>query len=174
MNVHVSFQSVLCEISSIVFFLATQVLDKMDKLYKQIQLLPDKPENYSDPKNVYQLPFPSVNATPRRFSLSDDEEFSDMGRECFVKVWPEEFLEVQLNSLYRQVIYVYGGKGFGKSHILAAFACLLIRRNHPVVYIPDCRGMLRNPLRHLVRSASLSFLHPQSVKVLRDAILLGH
>ena len=131
-------------------------------------------KNYSDPKDVCRLPFPSVNATPRRFSLSDDEEFSDMGRECFVKVWPEEFLEVQLNSLYRQVIYVYGGKGFGKSHILAAFACLLIRRNHPVVYIPDCRGMLRNPLRHLVRSASLSFLHPQSVKVLRDAILLGH
>ena len=163
MNVHVSFQSVLCEISSIVFFLATQVLDKMDKLYKQIQLLPDKPENYSDPKNVYQLPFPSVNATPRHFSLSDDETFSYMGRECFIKVW-EEFLKVLFNPLYRQAIYVYGGKGFGKSHIFAALACLLIRQNYPVVYIPDCRGMLCNPLRYLVTAFRFAFISSPSIR----------
>jgi hypothetical protein len=122
------------------FFLGTE--EKMEN--EQIQLLSEEPGNYSNPKEVYQLPFPSVNPIPRRFSPSDNKKISYMGRECFEEVW-EKFLEVELEPDYRQAIYVYGGKGYGKSHVFAALACLLVRKGYPVIYIPDCRGMLRSP-----------------------------
>src|SRR5262249_13032668 len=58
---------------------------------------------------------------------------------------------------YRQAIYAYGSRGFGKSHILLALACLLVRKGHKVVYIPDCGQMLRNPLAYLRKAVAFAF-----------------
>ena len=47
--------------------------------------------------------------------------------------------------------------GYGKSHILAALACLLIRKGERVVYIPDWRAMLRRPLTYLQHAFLMAF-----------------
>ena len=39
-------------------------------------------------------------------------------------------------------LYLYGTFGSGKSHILAALACKLIREGERVVYVPDCATLL--------------------------------
>jgi hypothetical protein len=49
----------------------------------------------------------------------------------------------------RRAIYVYGTRGYGKSHMLAALACLLVRQGERVVYLPDCFAMLHDPLEYL-------------------------
>ena len=44
---------------------------------------------------------------------------------------------------------VYETWGCGKSHILVALACLLVRQGKQVVYLPNCFMMLLDPLQHL-------------------------
>jgi DNA replication protein DnaC len=79
-----------------------------------------------------------------------------MGRERFARSL-KAFSIVQGNSFQRQAVYVYGGKGYGKSYILAALACLLVRTGTRVVYIPDCRAWLLNPLSYLRSCHRLRF-----------------
>src|SRR5258705_9920619 len=120
----------------------------MKELYERIYMLSEEPTKYSDPNEVFDLPFPSVNQIPPRFSLLDECKISFMGRECFSQVW-KTFGIVKNNPRQRQAIYLFGGKGLGKSHILAALACLLVRKGTQVVYLPDCRAWLFDPLSYL-------------------------
>jgi hypothetical protein len=146
---------VVCEIPSIIFPLD---LEEMETLYEQIHMLSEDPTKYSDPNEVFDLPFPSMNEIPSRFSLLDNSRFSYMGRECFSQVW-ETYGIVKDNSRQRQAIYLYGSKGGGKSYILAALACLLVRTGTPVVYIPDCRAMLLDPLNYLQTAILFAFVN---------------
>ena len=98
----------------------------MEKFNERIHMLSGEPTKYSDPNAVFELPFPSVNQIPPRFSLLNEGWISYMGRECFNWVF-EAFSLVWDNLLQHQVVYIYGGKGFGKSYILATLACLLVR-----------------------------------------------
>jgi len=130
----------------------------METLYEQIHMLSENPTKYSDPNEVFDLPFPSMNKIPPRFSLLDNSRFSYMGRECFSQVW-EAYGIVKHNSRQHQAIYLYGSKGGGKSYILAALACLLVRTGTPVVYIPDCRAMLLDPLNYLKMAILFAFVN---------------
>jgi hypothetical protein len=58
---------------------------------------------------------------------------------------------------HKRAIYVYGTIGYGKSHILAALACLLIRRGHRVLYFPDCRAACASWLDYLQRALLFAF-----------------
>lgn len=44
-----------------------------------------------------------------------------------------------------ETVYLYGPTGTGKSHLLAALVCRLIRNGERVVFIPDCLELLRDP-----------------------------
>ena len=127
-------------------------------------MLSEEPTKYSAPNEIIDLPFPSVNEIPPRFSLLDERKISYMGRECFSQVW-KTFRIVENNPHQRQAIYLFGigGKGLGKSHILAVLACLLVRRGTQVVYLPDCRSWLFDPLRYL-QNALVFILNPPSAK----------
>ena len=57
------------------------------------------------------------------------------------------YVETKDGVLRSRRIYVYGSMGYGKSHMLAALACLLVKQNERVIYFPDCRSMLESPLR---------------------------
>ena len=46
-----------------------------------------------------------------------------------------------------------------KSHILAALACLLVRKGTQVVYLPDCRAWLSNPLTYLRNALVFACVH---------------
>lgn len=79
-----------------------------------------------------------------------------MGRVCFDTIW-KKFLSIKETPWYRQSLYLYGSKGYGKSHILLALACLLVRYGHHVVYLPDCRAMLRAPVPYLRKALLFAF-----------------
>jgi hypothetical protein len=59
--------------------------------------------------------------------------------------------------------------GYGKSHILAALACLLRRRGDRVIYLPDCRQMLVDPVLY-GKSALLCAFSDQHSSTKRDTI----
>jgi len=46
----------------------------------------------------------------------------------------------------RRRYFFHGVLGAGKSHLLAALTCLLMREGEIVVYIPDCSDLLGNPV----------------------------
>ena len=54
-------------------------------------------------------------------------------------------------------IFLYGTIGWGKSHLLAAMVCLLMRNGRKVVYLPDCRAMLQYPVRYFSSALVLTF-----------------
>jgi energy-coupling factor transporter ATP-binding protein EcfA2 len=63
-----------------------------------------------------------------------------MGRSQFRKL--HERIQAPSFLLFDERLYFYGSSGSGKSHILAALACLLIRQGKQVVYVPDCGALV--------------------------------
>jgi hypothetical protein len=57
-----------------------------------------------------------------------------------------------------QLIYVYGTRSYGESHILSvALTCLLFRKKERVVYL-DCRSTLQRPLVCLRNTLLFAFV----------------
>ena len=54
----------------------------------------------------------------------------------------------------RSGFWLYGTRGYGKSHLLAALVCYLTATGDRVVYIPDCRACVEDPILY-VRTAML-------------------
>jgi len=129
----------------------------MKELYERIHVLSEEPSKYSSPNEVIDLPFPSVNQIPPCFSLLNERKVAYMGRECFHRIW-EIFQIVENNPHQCQAIFLFGGKGFGKSYILAALACLLVCRGTQVVYLPDCHAWLFDPFRYLKNALIFAFV----------------
>jgi chromosomal replication initiation ATPase DnaA len=75
-----------------------------------------------------------------------------MGREKFADLI-DEFKHIRGDSGYSALI-VYGTRGYGKSHLLAALVCYFAARKENVVYIPDCREFLEDPVPYM-RAAML-------------------
>jgi len=134
--------------------------DRLAELHERIGQLSADPSVYSDPSRSIELPFPSTNKIPSRFAISN-RTFLFLGREKFTVLW-EIWIKISADPDHRQAIYVYGTRGYGKSHILAALACLLVRNKERVVYIPDCRTMLSGPLVYLQNALIFAFAGSQS------------
>jgi len=102
----------------------------------------------SDPKREHVIPFPIVRmGTPGRFRLDKKYCWRYMGREKFADLLNELQL-VQSKSNYKR-LWVHGTSGYGKSHLLAALVCYLAALDNQVIYLPDCRLCLENPIEHL-------------------------
>jgi energy-coupling factor transporter ATP-binding protein EcfA2 len=87
-----------------------------------------------------------------------------MGRSKFAELYEQ----TQRDSFRRgfESIYLYGSSGSGKSHILAALACQLIREGKRVVYLPDCGQLLKNfprDLRLALRCAFYGSRHLETI-----------
>jgi len=128
---------------------------------ESIQKLSEDPAHYAKPSNAVPLPSPSWNTIPPRFDMSSNGSFSYIGREKFALVW-DAWLKIKADVRHRQAIYIYGTRGYGKSHILAALACLLVRTKERVVYLPDCRAMLQEPLGYLRKALLFAFADSSS------------
>ncbi|CAG8646276.1 13052_t:CDS:2, partial [Acaulospora morrowiae] len=48
--------------------------------------------------------------------------------------------------------------GYGKSHILTAIACFLLRSERRVVYLPDCRELALNPVNYIKSALFLTYV----------------
>jgi hypothetical protein len=102
---------------------------------------------YANPATLVFLPFPSLIELPvNRFHWINKNgvlHFEFMGRTIFGELTTRTKKENFANALEK--LYVYGTSGLGKSHLIAAFVCQLIRMGHRVLYLPDCYFMLMDP-----------------------------
>jgi hypothetical protein len=83
-----------------------------------------------------------------------------MGRLQFLQLW-QHVLSLNLGTGPSE-LYVHGTMGYGKSHILAALACLLRRRGRRIVYMPDCRWMLSDAVLYIKSALLCAFSDPLS------------
>jgi hypothetical protein len=141
--------------------------------------LPGAVAQLSNPKIVHKLPFPFVGSeVPVRFKLGNEAELdseAEMDSEaeldneakvdneaevCWPYVGRNKFeplvraLKKVRDSLQLTTVWLYGTQGYGKSHLLAALVCYLAAQDERVVYIPDCRALLKDPVEY-VRAAML-------------------
>eukprot|EP00736_Rhodelphis_marinus_P007247 Rmarinus@m.1840 len=125
-----------------------------NELFAKIAEVSGDENDYSDPLKWQTLPFPFLGRVPKdRFHLVN-RSFQFMGRVRFSEL---------LNTLHCfcedgwQEFLLYGTMGYGKSHILAALAVYLLRSKKRVVYLPDCRFMLLDPVTYLRKALFLCF-----------------
>jgi len=135
-----------------------------DPAYSEFRL-PGAVALLSDPEREHALPFPIVySGTPTRFEVSEDY-WRYVGREIFPTLLRSLRL-VQKNPSYKR-LWVYGTRGYGKSHLLAALVCYMSALGEHVIYVPDCRSWLDDPAG--VFKAALMFAFPD--KTTQDKIL---
>jgi len=119
-----------------------------------------------------KLPFPFVgNTIPNRFEVdkeSDEKYWRYMGREKFADLI-NEFEGIRHDPGYT-ALYVYGTRGYGKSHLLAALVCVLTAREVKVVYIPDCREFSQDPVQHMITAMLFAWADDESKQ--RDIVAL--
>ena len=137
--------------------------DALNTFHAALQGIEPDPGWYSNPSNMGFLPFPLLypQLPTEPFSLTQENtrQFKYMGRDQFRILWDSvRSLEIH-TGLSR--VYLQGTMGYGKSHILAALACLLFRLGYRPVYI-DCRKMLADPLRYIRFALLGAFADPSS------------
>jgi len=95
----------------------------------------------SEPELVHILPFPFDDMeAPAQFIAGTGDGWRYVGREKFTELLRE--LNLVLNEKSYRRLWVYGTRGYGKSHLLAALVCYLSALGERVIYIPDCRTWL--------------------------------
>ncbi|KIX04448.1 uncharacterized protein Z518_05316 [Rhinocladiella mackenziei CBS 650.93] len=111
----------------------TQMNDFPDQRSNSVDPLPGAVDKLSDPTLNHTLDFPFVGCMPERFNEPgiDDDRWLYMGRTMF-------------KNLLRE--------GFGKSHFLAALVCYFAAQDERVVYLPDCQGLLDNPISYVTKA----------------------
>jgi hypothetical protein len=62
-----------------------------------------------------------------------------------------------MNRDVNAVRYFHGTVGAGKSHLLAALACLLTRQGKIVVFIPDCNELLADPAGYFAPALEFAY-----------------
>jgi hypothetical protein len=100
---------------------------------------------------------------PSRFKVynKDDEmNWFYIGREKFAEL--RDRFEHICRDTTCSALVVYGSRGYGKSHLLAALVCYLAARGVKVVYIPDCREFIHSPVRYLIAAMLFAWAGDQS------------
>ena len=98
----------------------------------------------------------------------DVKEWQYMGREKFFEL-VQELNKVRKSPYYKKV-WLYGTQGYGKSHLLAALVCYLAAQDEKVVYIPDCREWLENPVGYI--QAALLFAWADDITTQKEIVAL--
>lgn len=83
-----------------------------------------------------------------------------MGRERFPEIVNK--IEQMMTFSYREPhkLNIYGTIGYGKSHILAALACLFTTRGHAVVYIADAETLVKDFPANMRHAFLFACAHP--------------
>ncbi|KIW99752.1 uncharacterized protein Z518_11165 [Rhinocladiella mackenziei CBS 650.93] len=130
----------------------TQMNDSPDQHSDSIDPLPGAIDKLSDPTLNHTLDFPFIDSMPERFNERNiaKGKWLYMGRTMF-KDFLDEVKEVRKSQVYRRC-WLYGTQGFGKSHLLAALVCYFAAQDERVVYLPDCRGLLDDPVSYVKKA----------------------
>ena len=112
---------------------------------------PNFVKQFSEPAFDAKLPFPFViEAYPDRFNISPEDaerNWQYVGREKFTTLVDE--FECFYKDGSKTRLIVYGTRGYGKSHLLAAIVCLLAAGKTHVVYVPDCRELVKRQVKYM-------------------------
>jgi hypothetical protein len=125
----------------------------------------------SSPTFDVKFPFPFVGyVVPRRFKVEHGDEcyWFYVGRERFTELL-DSFRIVQ-QKRDPSALWVYGTEGYGKSYLLAALVCYLVARKERVVYIPDCRACINNPVGYV--QAAMLFAWADDLTIQDEIITL--
>jgi len=119
----------------------------------------------SDPERQHDLPFPvTYMGTPSQFAVRQGV-WRYVGREKFPELLRQ--LKFVQTAMSYSKLWVYGTRGNGKSHLLAALVCYLSARGECVIYIPNCGDGLRNPVAYFKAAMLFAFTD----KAAQDRIL---
>lgn len=107
-----------------------------------------------DPSKWSTLPFPCISDSPiDRFTFNDAGDFRFMGRVSL----PTIYAEIEKVSMTKKV-NIYGTKGYGKSHIIAAIVARMMKDNrNPVVFLPHAGDLAATPVTYLQGALALAF-----------------
>lgn len=130
-----------------------------DNLVRRIKdFTPDKKKLSTPGVELIKLPFPtlSIRKPTDRFALDTDRNLEYIPRRKFSE------LLFQVEALIEQpdrasAIWFYGTIGYGKSYILAALVCFLMKSGHRVLFLPDCRTWLDEPEAYLQDAMRLTW-----------------
>lgn len=125
----------------------------------------------SNPAFDTKLPFPFVGApVPKRFKVEDGDgnDWFYVGRERFTELL--DLFRIVQRKRDHSALWVYGTKGYGKSHLLAALVCYLVARKERVVYLPDCRGCIDDPVGYV--QAAMLFAWADDPNIQNEIIAL--
>ena len=130
----------------------TSINSSSDQHSNSVDPLRGAVDQLSDPTFERTLPFPFVGSeAPVRLKVVKGY-WQYVGRTKF-KELVQELKKVQESDVY-STVWLYGTQGYGKSHLLAALVCYLAAQDETIVYIPDCRALIENPVQY-VRAAML-------------------
>jgi len=113
------------------------------------------------------LPFPFLHLVPARFKLDDKRCFEFYGRSKFRELYEAAH---SMNCDQNPRYFFHGTLGAGKSHLLAALACLLMREGKIVVYVPDCSELLGNPLEYFRTALEFAYDSRERVRIILKAL----
>jgi hypothetical protein len=140
----------------------SDIIASAREIMANIMKLPSNENDYSDPKSYISLPFPYPDKKPiDRFDIDNDGFFTFMGRKEFINVL-KTIYGFRPNGYMK--LLVYGTVGYGKSHILSAITCFLLRTGNRVVYLPDCRQLAMDPVDY-VKSALFLAYHDDDKRI---------
>jgi len=95
-----------------------------------------------------------------RFYLNEEDAFRFMGRKIFGEVYQT------VSNMSRRAGTIYslqGTLGSGKSHILAALVCLLVKESKRVVYIPDARVLATDIVKYTKEALKFAYADDQAL-----------
>lgn len=106
------------------------------------------------PSKWSTLPFPCISDSPvDRFTFNDAGDFRFMGRVSL----PTIYAEIEKVAMTKRV-NIYGTKGYGKSHIIAAIVAQMMKDNrNPVVFLPHAGDLAATPVTYLQGALALAF-----------------
>ena len=144
------------------------------ELAKKVGSVSENLEDYCNPEVVQHLPFLCDAEIPY------DRFPPDPANECFTYYGRSAFREIYAAATSMRfkgprLYFIHGTLGAGKSYMLAALCCLLRRNGKRVVFLPDCRAMLRDTFKYLQAALRLTFIdHPQAYQYLCASTTTDH
>ncbi|KAF8539440.1 hypothetical protein BDD12DRAFT_96983 [Trichophaea hybrida] len=123
-----------------------------------VELTPDKEKLWTPGVELIKLLFPSLSGRKftDRFAFDTDWNWEYMPRRKFGELLHQVEALIEQPEL-ASAIWLYGTIGYGKSHILAALVCFLMKSGHRVLFLPDCQAWLDELETYLQKAMKLTW-----------------
>jgi hypothetical protein len=130
-------------------------------------------ESLTNPTKLLKLPYPYLgpHRPQDRFFWHQDGSFSYQGRKAFKEVLQRvKAMRMRGGNGYKE-LYIQGTMGYGKSHLICALVCYLMKTGERVIYAPDCKSLTADPFKYMRDAFRLAFADsPHIVQMLNECL----